>query len=210
MQDYEQLVRDAQAAEGEAREAAFSALIEAFQPSAEGWAYTMLGDAHQAEDVAQEAFLSAYQKIDQLREPGAFPGWLKRIVQTKAHRATRRKVLPLLPFEDEATPQHADPADNVEARELEEQVSEAVRALPEHERVVTELFYITGYSQQEIAEALAVPLTTVKKRLQYAREHLRETMPPMSILTFPGAEAVVEDAAEGDMPLMLLPVVIAA
>jgi len=57
-----------------------------------------------------------------------------------------------------------------------------VRALPDHEREVTELFYITGYSQQEIAEQLAVPLTTVKKRLQYAREHLRETMPPMNVL----------------------------
>ncbi|MEO8394128.1 MAG: sigma-70 family RNA polymerase sigma factor, partial [Chloroflexota bacterium] len=67
---------------------------------------------------------------------------------------------------------------------LKEQVNRAVRALPDHEREVTELFYITGYSQQEIAEQLALPLTTVKKRLQYAREHLRETMPPMNSLAY--------------------------
>ncbi|MEP7294049.1 MAG: RNA polymerase sigma factor, partial [Chloroflexota bacterium] len=159
----------------------------------QGWAYQALGDKHLAQDVAQEAFLTAYQKLDQLREPAAFPAWLKRIVLTHAHRITRRKSPYLLPLEDEDTPQHADPAASAEARELEEQVSQAVRSLPEHERVVTELFYITGYSQQEIAERLAVPLTTVKKRLQYAREHLRETMPPMSVLYYDGAELTYAD-----------------
>jgi hypothetical protein len=51
-----------------------------------------------------------------------------------------------------------------------------VEDLPEGERAVTELFYIVGYSQQEVAERLGLPLTTVKKRLQYARERLKETM----------------------------------
>ena len=128
-------------------------------------------------------FFTAYQKIDDLREPAAFPAWLKRIVFSYCSRQTRRKSPFLLPLEDDdaAAAQH-DPSASVEDRELKEQVTRAVRALPEHERVVTELFYITGYSQQEIAERLAVPLTTVKKRLQYAREHLRETMPPMNVL----------------------------
>jgi len=77
---------------------------------------------------------------------------------------------------------------------LAEQVTRAVRSLPEHERVVTELFYIGDYSQQEIAEQLAVPLTTVKKRLQYAREHLRETitLPPMSVLYESSAEITAD------------------
>ena len=48
-----------------------------------------------------------------------------------------------------------------------------VEALPEHERAVTEGFYIQGESQKELAERLHIPVTTVKKRLQYAREHLR-------------------------------------
>lgn len=197
MQDYETLVRQAQDAEGEQREEAFGELIAAFESSAQAWAYSALGDAHQAQDVAQEAFLSAYQKIDQLRDPAAFPAWLKRIVQTHSHRVIRRKSPSLLPLDDDAAPQ-PDPAADAEDRELEEQVSRAVRALPEHERVVTELFYITGYSQQEIAERLEVPLTTVKKRLQYAREHLRETMPTMmlsgvSIHYYDGAELAYTD-----------------
>lgn len=181
MQDYEALVRQAQDGEPEARQEAFAELIAEFQSSAQAWAYNALGDSHLAQDVVQEAFLTAYQKIDQLRDPAAFPGWLKRIVLTQAHRQTRRKSPSLLPLEDEAGEQRDDPALHAETREIEEQISRAVRALPEHEREVTELFYITGYSQQEIAERLALPLTTVKKRLQYAREHLRETMPPITM-----------------------------
>lgn len=181
MQGYEKLVRKAQAAEGSAREEAFGELIAPFQSIARGWAYNRLGDAQQAQDVVQEAFLTAYQKIDQLRDPAAFPAWLKRIVLTYCHRATRRKSPHLLPLEDDAAAPQSDPAANAEDREMKDRVNRAVRALPDHERVVTEMFYITGYSQQEIAEALALPLTTVKKRLQYAREHLRETMPTMSL-----------------------------
>jgi RNA polymerase sigma-70 factor (ECF subfamily) len=191
MQDYEALVRQAQQNEPEAREEAFEALIAQFQPRAEAWATHALGDAHAAQDAVQEAILTAYQKLGDLRDPAAFPGWLKRIVLTQVHRETRRYAPALLPLEDDAPHEvafHDDPADYAEAREREAQVGKALRALPEHERVVTELFYITGYSQQEIAERLALPLTTVKKRLQYAREHLRETMPPMMVLgsTFGG------------------------
>jgi RNA polymerase sigma-70 factor (ECF subfamily) len=181
MQGYDDLVRKAQAAEGKAREEAFGDLIAPFQSIAHGWAYNVLGDAHLAQDVAQEAFLTAYQKIDQLRDPAAFPAWLKRIILTYCHRITRRKSPYLLPLEDEEAQATADPAVSAEDRELKEQVTQAVRALPAHEREVTELFYITGYSQQEIAEQLELPLTTVKKRLQYAREHLREVMPTMTI-----------------------------
>ncbi len=211
MQDYEPLVTKTQAAQGAAREEAFGELIAGFQAAAQHWAYDVLGDAHQAQDVTQEAFLTAYQRIDQLRDPAAFPAWLKRIVLTYCHRVTRRKAPNLLPLEDEETPSQADPAATAEDRDREEQVNRAVRALPQHEREVTEQFYITGYSQQEIAEALAVPLTTVKKRLQYAREHLRETMPPMSRLgQLPGgfwAEDVplAEDdvLAQGDLLRLL-------
>src|SRR5450432_2594262 len=198
MQSYDHLVKKVQAAEGQQREEAFGELIAQFESVAQNWAYNALGDLQIAQDVVQEAFLTAYLKLDQLRDPAAFPAWLKRIVLTYAHRVTRRKSPYLLPLEDEDTPLQGDPAISAETREREEQVNRAVRALPDHEREVTELFYITGYSQQEIAERLALPLTTVKKRLQYAREHLRETMPPMSMLhqIMPELESESEFALE--------------
>src|SRR3954469_23590915 len=133
MTGYEHLVRKTQAAEGEAREEAFGELIAQFQSAAQGWAYNVLGDAHQAQDVAQEAFLTAYQKIDDLRDPAAFPGWLKRIVLTYCNRVTRQKSPSLLPFEDEDALLPADPAASAEDRDMKEQVNRAVRALPDHE-----------------------------------------------------------------------------
>ncbi len=198
MQAYDHWVKQAQAADpnSPAREEAFAELIARFQSLAHGWAYNALGDTHLAQDVVQEAFLTAYQKLDQLREPDAFPGWLKRIVLTHCNRVTRRKSLALLPLEDEDV--QSDPAASAEDHDLREQVTQAVRSLPDHEREVTELFYITGYSQQEIAEQLALPLTTVKKRLQYAREHLRETMPQMSIGARQAAFSIFDDLFDND------------
>ena len=57
---------------------------------------------------------------------------------------------------------------------MKDHVLAAIRLLPDHERTVTTLFYINGYSQQEIAAFLEVPITTVQKRMQYARQHLKE------------------------------------
>jgi RNA polymerase sigma-70 factor, ECF subfamily len=179
MDTYEALVQQAQESGVEAR-SAFGELVERFREAAEGWAYDVLEDRTLAEDAAQEAFLTAYQHLDQLREPKAFPAWLKRIVLTQCSRLTRKKTLAMEWLDEDAAPVD-DPTEEMDERELKARVLQAVNNLPEHERTVTELFYLTGYSQQEIARQLDVPLTTVKKRLQYARERLKESMPVMAL-----------------------------
>jgi RNA polymerase sigma factor (sigma-70 family) len=173
MQPYESLVQAAQGGDLPA----FDELVVRFQDAAREWAFQVLGDAHLAEDAAQEAFLVAYHQLEQLRDPKAFPSWLKRIVISQCHRITRRTT-PVTPLDDEAAVSDTgrDPAAEAESRELEATLRKAVAGLPAGERAVTELFYIVGYSQQEIAEQLQLPLTTVKKRLQYARERLKATM----------------------------------
>jgi RNA polymerase sigma factor (sigma-70 family) len=172
MSETEILVREAQKSPE-----AFERLMHAFEGAAFHWAYMALGDAQLAQDAVQEAFITAYRNLDQLREPSAFPAWFKRIVFSQCNRLTRRVTPPLEGLDEEVPVGGDDPAREVEDRERQAQVMEAVRQLPEHERAVTELFYLVGFSQQEIAEQLALPLTTVKKRLQYARERLKETLP---------------------------------
>jgi RNA polymerase sigma factor (sigma-70 family) len=178
MDSYEALIKTVQHTHGEARHEAFSELMNRFKAAAYRWALNLLGDEHLAQDAAQEAFIAAYDHIDQLRDPAAFPGWLKQIVLSRCNRLTRRKQFSTSDYEDELT--YADPSSGVEERDLRQQVIEALNGLPEHERAVTELFYVAGYSQREIAEQLQVPITTVKKRLQYAREHLRAAVIPMN------------------------------
>ncbi|MBN1919353.1 MAG: sigma-70 family RNA polymerase sigma factor [Verrucomicrobia bacterium] len=160
---------------------AFGRIVRRFQDMAYGYAYSILGDFHLAQDAAQEAFVDAYRRLADLRTPDAFPGWLRRIVFKHCDRITRRKQLPTLPIEHavEAAAHHDGPDRLVERREMREQVLDAIRALPEHQRVVTTLFYINGYSQAEVAEFLEVPVTTVKKRLHDSRKRLRQRMMTM-------------------------------
>lgn len=183
MQDITQLIARA-AAERTARtekQTAFAEIVQRFQDLAFGCAYAVLGDFHLAEDAAQEAFLSAWRNLDQLRKPEAFPGWFKRIVLTQCNRMTRGKRLDLVSLDAilETPAPDCDPFLAYEQLERQIRVYAAIRALPEHERMVTALFYISDYSQNELAAFLEVPVTTVKKRLFDARKKLREGMEDM-------------------------------
>jgi RNA polymerase sigma factor (sigma-70 family) len=175
MEDYSELVQRAINGNAETRRAAFDELVQRFRGMAFKQAFQLLGDVQMADDVVQEAFLTAYLQIEHLREPLAFPTWLRRIVMTHTDRLLRGKQPHFESLEarfDLAT-EKPSPESLMEAHEMQVHVQSAIAALPEHERAVTEGFYIQGESQQELAERLQVPLTTVKKRLQYAREHLR-------------------------------------
>jgi RNA polymerase sigma factor (sigma-70 family) len=174
MSDYAPLVMQAQLGDAQQRQSAFNELVALFQKMAFYQAYRTLGDAHAAEDVVQEAFLTAYLHLHQLSEPLGFPTWLRRIVMTQCDRVTRRKSMEWGELDDENTALADDGFEQeYELHDLQERVLAAVRALPDHERAVTEGFYLQGESTQELADRLQIPLTTVKKRLQYAREHLR-------------------------------------
>src|SRR5258705_11184640 len=136
------------------RHEAFAELVVRFQDMAFACAYAVLGDAYLAEDVAQDAFVTAWQKLGQLREPDAFPGWFKRIVLTQCHRLTRGKRLQVVPLEPGDINHTHDPGPHAaaEERQLLRKVLAAIKALPDNERLVTTLFYIDGYTQVDIGE----------------------------------------------------------
>lgn len=175
MTAYRQLVEEAQSAVESQRRAAFDELVRRFRGMAMQQALLSLADSQLAEDAVQEAFLTAYLKIDQLREAEAFPTWLRRIVLSQCDRLIRGKRLQIASMDGdfELAEETASPEQLLEVQELQDQLLYAIDALPEHERAVTQGFYMRGESQQELSERLQVPITTVKKRLQYAREHLR-------------------------------------
>jgi len=160
------------------RLAAFGAIVRRYQDMAYGCAYALLGDFHLAEDAAQEAFVAAYRQLPKLRTPEAFPAWFRRIVQTQCNRITRRKHPSTTRLDAAAGVPSAEPGPSeiLEKREMSDRVLAALRQLPEHQRLVTTLFYVNGYSQKHIADFLDVPVTTVKKRLHDARKKLKERM----------------------------------
>lgn len=175
MDNYIVFVEQAQNGNQQERRQAFDELLPHFQTMAFQVAYSVLSNVHLAEDVVQESFLKAYLQIHQLREPQAFPAWLKRIVLTQSDRAIRgqQPTIETLDTQLDFATDNTSPESLLEVHEMQDQVLYAIESLPEHERAVTEGFYMQGESQKEIAERLKVPVTTVKKRLQYARQHLR-------------------------------------
>lgn len=169
--------RDSAATLAEKHEA-FGELVRAFQDMAYACAYSVLGDFHLAEDAAQEAFISAWQKLHQLRQPEAFPGWFRRIVRTECNRLTRGKRLHLIPLDDGANvPSILDhPQAMIERDELKRVVFAALEQLPENERIIVALFYLKEHSQSRISAFLELPKTTIAKRLYSARVRLRGQM----------------------------------
>src|SRR6476646_4925923 len=123
---------------------AFGQVVERFQRMAYAIAYTMLGDTHLAEDVAQEAFIEAFICLPKLREPAAFPGWFRRIVHKRGDRLVRGKGPVLLPLDavGQLPSNVLDPALLVETRELQRRVRAAINALPEIDRLPVTLFYL--------------------------------------------------------------------
>jgi RNA polymerase sigma factor (sigma-70 family) len=174
VEELERLVERARAGDLDA----FGRIVERFQDMAYGCAYAVVGDFHLAQDAAQEAFLEAYRSLDKLRDAKAFPGWFRRIVLHSCNRLTRRRQPEVVGMETLAGIPSAsvEPAKEVAMQEIKDNVLAAVRALPDHERMATTLFYINGYSQEEIAGFLEVPVTTVNNRLHQSREQLRERM----------------------------------
>jgi RNA polymerase sigma factor (sigma-70 family) len=174
MDTFSILVKAAQNGDAEA----FEKIVERCKDMANACAYSMLNDAQLAEDVAQEAFIEAYLELPKLREPAAFPGWFRRIVFKQYDRLTRGKHIPTIPLEFayDVPLTDSNVITFIEERERDELVRRSIQDLPENERIVTLLFYSTGYSLKDIAEFLEVPVTTIKMRLHDARKHLKVSL----------------------------------
>ena len=173
MDDLRQLIHQAQKRDTDA----FDALVSFYREFALRYACSIIGDREAAQDIVQEAFIQAYLHLPSLREPEVFPVWLRAIVSHCSSRVMRRKRLPIVPLDAiaEYTIENVDAT----AVELSEVVHKAIRQLPDHERVVTQLYYLEGFTQQEIADMLSVPLTTVNNRLHASRRRMKPQLLPL-------------------------------
>ncbi|NKB65972.1 MAG: sigma-70 family RNA polymerase sigma factor [Candidatus Latescibacteria bacterium] len=173
MEELIQLVLQAQTGDLEA----YSKLVRRFQDMAVGYARSLLGDFHLAEDAVQEAFVAAYQDLGKLRQPAAFAGWFRRIVFICCQRQRRRRG-PTVDLE-QAGPiadDDQDPAERAVIQDLKTRVLDAIDALPAAQRQLLRLFYFDGFSQGQIAALLEVPLSTANNRLHASRKRLRREL----------------------------------
>jgi len=150
---------------------AYRELLSRHRRSAVMLAFQMLGDAEDAEDVAQEAFVRVFQAIPQFRRQASFSTWLYRIV-TNLCLGRRRRRRPVLELETLAEPvSEENPSRQVTEGLLARQVLDE---LPAALRAVLVLREQEGLSYREIATALGVPVGTVRSRLSKARIAFRD------------------------------------
>lgn len=140
-------------------------------------ALAVTGSEPDADDVCQEAFVVAIERIDECREPGRFAGWLLQIVRNRARNHVRREtVRQTLPLDPGVATGGSSPADVAEQNELGRRLQAALARLPEQHREVVLLHDLEGWAHREIAERLGLPAGTVRSHLHHARRRMRELL----------------------------------
>lgn len=155
---------------------AFGELVEQFQHTVYAIGLRRLGNPSEALELTQEVFLHVMDRLDQLREPERFAGWLRQVcVRMAINRATRRTAPPSLDDEilDGLSCYRDEPVEELIARERAHRLWEALGLLKPLDREALQAFYIRGLSLIEISEELDVPIGTVKRRLHTARKRLK-------------------------------------
>ena len=156
---------------------AFGALIEIHQAMARRVAYTILEDREDADDAAQEGFLSAWRAIARYDPSRAFRPWLMQIVVNAARDLRRRRRVRAVDSLDAISPASRDnPAREAGDIDLGERLRAALATLPERQRLAVVLFDAEGYAQAEIAALLRIPEGTVKSDVFHGRRALRRVL----------------------------------
>ena len=160
----------------EGDESAFGFLVDKYKGSVHALAYRKLGDFHTAEEITQDTFLKAYQKLSTLRDPGRFPGWLYVIAARCCiswFRQNRLQTESLDSVKGEMDTQSW--LKYTDAR-LREEVHNALESLPESERTVLTLYYMAGMTSEEIGRFIGTSCGAIRDRLYRARMHLKEEL----------------------------------
>lgn len=138
--------------------------------------YRIVKDEEEAEDVLQEAFVSAFRNLGHYRGDATFGAWLKRIVVNKAINAVKKKKMERFPEEGQIE------AAEEEVEEFEdfpfsvEHVRNAIEQLPDGYRMVLSLYLLEGYDHGEIAEILGISESTSKSQFNRSKKKLKEIL----------------------------------
>jgi len=166
---------------------AFAGLIRRYERVALSVAFSVLGNADAAGDVVQDAFLRAWERLGDLKEPARFATWLCGIARNLAidvHRRGRHVKLSIdaagstaASLVEDRWP--TDPADELDRREQQAMVATALQSLDEVTRPAVILRYYDGLSSKEIGEVLGMSPAAVDMRLSRARQQLKTLLAPM-------------------------------
>ncbi len=165
---------------------AFSELVEKYRKQVHALAWRKIGDFHTAEDITQDTFLKAYQRLNTLKEPQRFAGWLYVIATRQCLAWFRKKQLWHQTLENIDTPvtnkdaysRHVVEEQAKTANEAQQEVvKKLLETLKESDRTVITLHYFNEMTCEQISEFLGVSANTIKSRLRRARNRLKKEEP---------------------------------
>ncbi len=157
------------------REAA-GVLAERYLRASRAIALSIVGETAGAEDVCQDAFVYAIERIEDCRQPERFGAWLFQIVRNRSRNQVRDRKSSV-PIEGVAIESGGEPPSaRVEQREMRDRLLSALAEIPEERREVVLLHDLEGWTHREIAERMELPAGTVRSHLHLARKRLRELL----------------------------------
>jgi RNA polymerase sigma factor (sigma-70 family) len=155
-------------------EPAFAELVRRRQGWVRGLMRRLSGDVTLADDLAQEAFLHAWQKLAGLRDPGAFGSWLRQVAVNIWLQHARRRRIPMDAIDESPKALNAPSEGGMSNAAGRIDLAAALEKLRPAERLCLVLAYAEGMSHGEIAGATGLPLGTVKSHVARATAKLRE------------------------------------
>jgi RNA polymerase sigma-70 factor (ECF subfamily) len=154
---------------------AYDYLVRKYMRKALSISWGIVRDPHDAEDLTQEAFVRAFQKIGSVKTPEAFAPWLYRIVTNLSLDHLRRRKR----HGTEAIPESyaaKDRSDALSGEVLARRIDAAMETLPDMQRVVARLFLVEQFSHAEIAVMVGLNEGTVRSHLSHARRKLQQAL----------------------------------
>jgi RNA polymerase sigma-70 factor (ECF subfamily) len=163
---------------GDAR--AFDELVRRYMARAFRIAYRLLGHREDAEDLVQDAFIRALEKLDTFERGRPFAPWFFRLLTNRGLNARKARALrQTSEVPDAAVAGGESPAESAERADLRERLRVALAALPPKQRMIVQMFEVEGRSSTEIAAALGMAEGTVRWHAHQARKVLRAALAPL-------------------------------
>jgi RNA polymerase sigma-70 factor (ECF subfamily) len=158
-------------------DAAFGELVERYKNLVYGLVYRLVVDRSQVDDLAQEVFLKIHRGLPYFRGDARLSTWIYRIVQNVCFQRARRPLERSLDAEDGHRRIDPGQPDRAFAElELRDRLEKAIAQLPDQYRLLVAAHYLNGVQYEALAEAMDMPLGTVKTHLYRAKKRLRELL----------------------------------
>ncbi|MEL6408531.1 MAG: sigma-70 family RNA polymerase sigma factor [Chloroflexota bacterium] len=163
---------------------AFNQVVLHFQDYVFTIAYRIMNDQSSASDMAQDAFLSAYRKLDTFKG-GSFKAWIARITTNACYDELRKRKRRPQDYLEDKIPDNGEllipsdaptPEQEAQRSDLNQAIQDCIGALNDDQRIVLVMSDVEGYAYQEIADSVDVSLGTVKSRLSRARTSIRRCL----------------------------------